>query len=436
DDPWFGSRAAGDNMQDGSGPPDPANAQLFPYSYTASEGTTGSEGSHFFQWQNKNLYPWQRLVLFPKIDYTFWKKATRQSRGLKGLYYFQNDGSGNFKLNGNGTAQDPCTWANTKTNNLGPGVYFFDSLNNQNPQNGGPGTLSPGFQWNAACFGGSFLMVGFVYLNQDSYGTTGAGAAETNVPEAAFPGEPFRDVGYPKWNLALNDWDKSCGESSTGANDGNICMSGVGDATFSYQDLNSNGQLDIVTMPAPSWTSYDPGATAHAAGGTYVVKTWKSPAQAIKDYGAACTVPGTNPATDCSEPHEPYLNFIYPTSRSGNITVGWEISNAQTRQPKKTSVTCSPTSPQSDCTSNSYDMDGGIVTDMNTLLDGILYNEGNYDSQGNADYFGSLLIQGTVSGNGTPDVWFDEKLLRGTWAPPGMPRVMVFSEQTDELSQQ
>jgi hypothetical protein len=279
-------------------------------------------------------------------------------------------------------------------------------------------------------------MTGFIYLNQDSYGTSGAGSSESLVPEAAFPSEPFRDVGNPVWSLALNDWDKSCGESSTGANDGNICMSGVGDATYSFQDLNANGQLDIVTMPAPAWNSYDPGATPHTAGSTYVVKTWKSPAQAIKDYGAACTVPGTNPGTDCSEPHEPFLNFIYPTSRTGNITVGWEASNAQTRQPKKPSVTCTPTSPQSDCTSNSYDADGGVVTDMDTLLDGVLYNEGNYDSQGNADYFGSLLIQGTVSGNGTPDVWFDEKLLRGTWAPPGMPRVMIFSEQTDELSQQ
>jgi len=112
------------------------------------------------------------------------------------------------------------------------------------------------------------------------------------------------------------------------------------------------------------------------------------------------------------------------------------VSNAQTRQPKKPSVTCTPSSPQSDCTSNAYDPDGGVVTDMSSLLDGVLYNEGNYDSTGNADYFGSLLIQGTVSCNGTPDVWFDEKLLRGTWAPPGMPRVMIFSEQTDELSQQ
>ena len=76
------------------------------------------------------------------------------------------------------------------------------------------------------------------------------------------------------------------------------------------------------------------------------------------------------------------------------------------------------------------------MTDMLTVLDGVAYNEGDYSSQGNSDYFGSLLIQGQVLGTGTPDIWFDEKLIKGTWAPPGMPRVMIFSVQTDESSQQ
>ena len=187
-------------------------------------------------------------------------------------------------------------------------------------------------------------------------------------------------------------------------------------------------------MPAAAFNSYDPGATAHAAGSTYIVKTWKSNAQAVADYGAACTVPGTNPATDCSEPHEPYLNMIYPTSAGSNVTVGWEAAGSQTRRPKNPAITCTAASPVDDCTSNAFDVDGAMVP-LDVILDGVLYNEGDYSSQGNAAYYGSLLIQGTVSGTGTPDIWFDEKLLKGTWAPPGMPRVMVFSEQTDEISQ-
>ena len=98
--------------------------------------------------------------------------------------------------------------------------------------------------------------------------------------------------------------------------------------------MNGNGKFDVVTMPSPAFNSYDPGATPHPAGATYIVKTWKSNAQALADYGAACTVPGTNPASDCSEPHEPYLNMIYPTSASANVVVGWEQTGMETRRPK------------------------------------------------------------------------------------------------------
>ena len=69
------------------------------------------------------------------------------------------------------------------------------------------------------------------------------------------------------------------------------------------------------------------------------------------------------------------------------------------------------------------------------MLNGVFYNEGDYNSQGNDHFFGSILIQGQVKGTGTPDVWFDEKLIKGTWSPPNMPRVIVYNEQTDEEQQ-
>ena len=43
-----------------------------------------------------------------------------------------------------------------------------------------------------------------------------------------------------------------------------------------------------------------------------------------------------------------------------------------------------------------------------------------------------LIQDDVIKGNGTVDVWFDEKLIKGSWAPPNMPRVIVFNEQTDE----
>ena len=199
-------------------------------------------------------------------------------------------------------------------------------------------------------------------------------------------------------------------------------------------------KFDVVTRSADAWTSYDPGATAHGAGSAWVVKTWKSIPQATADYGAPCTVPaagynGTNPAaTDCSEPHEPYMNLIYPDKSTDSVTTGWEPNGTQTFRPKVKGITCGSAPAQIDCTSNAFDLDGATVP-IDVILYGILYNEGDYHSTGNSAYYGSVLVQGTVSGTGTPDIWFDEKLIKGSWAPPNMPRVVVYNEQTDEEQQ-
>ena len=456
EDPWFGSRAVGDNLADGTGPATPTNAQCYPYAYTNNEASA-SNSPYFFQWQSTNLYPWQKIVTFPSILYDFWKKITSQARGYKGLYYFKNDGSNNYLKFGTGTSKTMVQWANTiGTANLGPGVFLFDSKTNVNPQTlaGAAKTavMAGAESWNSSDYGSSggssFLMQGFFYLNCSTYGTKGMGSSATTV-KANFPGEPFRDIGYPYWCTAAGTPvpGVSCGaanqwsECPTGS--GQICRQGAGDGIFSFQDLNGNGKFDVVTISAPAWNSYDSAVSAHAAGSTYVVKTWKSNAQATADYGANCTVPtatydGTSPgANDCSEPSEPYLNIIYPATATASCTIGWQAPASQTYRAKVLSggspVSCGPSPVPSpdDCTSNAFDLDGAVV-DIDVILDGVLYNEGDYDSTGNAAYYGSLLINGTVSGTGTPDIWFDEKLLKGSWAPPGMPRVMIFSIQTDE----
>jgi hypothetical protein len=441
EDPWFGSRAVGDNLADGSTTPvgtDPP--QCYPFDQTTNDASN-VDATYFFQWQNTNTYPWKKKVVFPAILYDLWKKIASQGRGYKGIYYFSFDkaaGSG-YKKGGIGTTKDMAYWANSLKAGpgaqLGPGVYFFDTVDGVNPQNltGGAraAQLTPSESWNAADFRGSFLMEGFVYANNTVWGTQGMGSAATTV-QANFPGEPYRDIGYPKWLAASRTWDTSCG--------GTICRVGAGDGSFSSQDLNGNGRFDVVTMPAAAWTSYDAGPIPHGAGTAYVPKVWKSDEQAKADYGAVCTVPapgynGTNPAlTDCSEPHEPYLNLLYSNNVNNPITVGWEANATQTFLKKNTGVTCSVSSEQTDCTSNAQDLDGAQAP-LPTILDGVFYNEGGYDSTGNSTFYGSLLIQGTVNGTGTPNIYFDEKLIKGSWAPPSMPRVIVYNMQTDEEQQ-
>jgi hypothetical protein len=221
---------------------------------------------------------------------------------------------------------------------LGAGVFFFDTVDGTNPQqcncaaSANP-ELTPAESWSSSVLNGDFLMTGFVYVNAKQWGTTGGGNA-SNTLQANFPGEPFRDIGSPRYDFVANAW-AMCG--------GQVCRDGAGDGVFTCPDLNGNGRCDIVTMPAPAWYSYDPAITGHAAGTTYVVKTWKSPAEATADYGAPCTLPaaiydGTNAApTDCSEPHEPYLNIIFPatdcTKGTACLKVGWEAS-AGSHSPK------------------------------------------------------------------------------------------------------
>lgn len=452
-DPWFGERAVGDNMEDGAGSFATQTPQCFPYDFSRSEAASSNQ-AFSFQWQSTNLWPSQKQVIFPSIKYDFWKRITSQARGYKGLYYFTNDGSNAYRKFGVGASKAMCTWVNSKNPaGLGSGVFFFDSKDNAtNPQllTGNPkkAALSGSEAWNSSSFGvaggPSFLMQGFIYMNVEEYGTTGVGGYATPML-VNMPGEPWRDVGYPKWDTTTSTWDTSCAAGATN------CFIGMGDGVFSYQDLNNNGRFDVVTMSSPSWDSHDTygatTATPYAAGATFVPKTWKASAQAIADYGAACTIlaagfNGTNPAAnDCSEPHEPYLNLVYTTTAGSASTQGWEANATQTFTAKittsatsNTAIACTSANTQGDCASNAHDADGPLVN-LDIILNGVLYNEGDYRSQGNVHYFGSLLIYGDVNGTGTPDVWFDEKLTKGTWSPPGMPRVMVFSMQTDEQSQ-
>ena len=113
-------------------------------------------------------------------------------------------------------------------------------------------------------------------------------------------------------------------------------------------------------------------------------------------------------------------------------------------QPKKTTpdnlptdapVTCAADdvgskAGQANCTSNAYDKDGGLAT-IHPGIQGVLYNEGDFESTGNGEYFGSVVLGRNTNPKGTANIWFDERLLKGGWPPPGVtfPRVMVTSEQ-------
>jgi hypothetical protein len=63
----------------------------------------------------------------------------------------------------------------------------------------------------------------------------------------------------------------------------------------------------------------------------------------------------------------------------------------------------------------------------------VVYNEGAYNSTGNASYYGSVVVGGVVNPNGTQEVWYDACLAAGCWPPKRIPfpRVLVTSTQIE-----
>ena len=91
--------------------------------------------------------------------------------------------------------------------------------------------------------------------------------------------------------------------------------------------------------------------------------------------------PGCVIGTNCSEPHEPYLNLIYSATNATDQKVEWEAVGSQTRVAKALTSggaipDCTNVANYPLCTSNGYDRDGGIVTNKAPILNGVLYIEG------------------------------------------------------------
>lgn len=382
--------------------------------------------SNWFQGQTQNDFPPNRdrkEILFPTIEYTFWKDLAVAGEGTEGVKYLRWVADDQFR-DSSGIVRTFRRWTNA-FHGADRGFYFFDTRNGQNPQQpGGEAFLTPDIDI-ASADGNVFTMSGFIYLNAASFGSSGVRGVSNRFN---MPGEPYRDIGYFAVDTGTGDF-VDCDAATAGVQPC-IDTSLIDNGQWDFQDLDDDG-FDIFV------------AARQGVPGTPVMPVlW---------------FPGCTPGTDCSEPHEPYLNLIYPQDAccSGLLpnpfTIGWQAT--PTRRPKERlpgATAAWPTVDASDictdatqfeyCTSNGYDRDGyadqwtattGVTA---PILDGVLYVEGDFDAQGNAVYFGSVLINGEVFGNGTLDVWFDERLIKDQWPPEDwpFPRVMVTAIKTDE----
>lgn len=133
-----------------------------------------------------------------------------------------------------------------------------------------------------------------------------------------------------------------------------------------------------------------------------------------------------------------FVNFDYPGSTANNYVIK-TTGNFETFQDPVTNIWyCTDAAT---CTSGSRTPAGvpvkdttGLPFQTDAVLNGVLYNSGTFETQGNAKYFGSVVAQrGVIDGGGTPEFWFDERLIKGEWPPKGMsiPRVVISVWQTD-----
>jgi hypothetical protein len=446
EDPWLHARAWQTLVYGNGQGTAPCNDTTNPHpcDYNNATQPVTSRYSNMFQFQNAtdtvNAGKPERLpAVFPTMDYEFWKAVAQASDNTpdSGIYYFKYVGNGttNSFQGPGGATHDVTFWLNNALdatghtrNGLQAGFYFFDTQNSKNPQFNKGGTLTPDIDINAS-IGSPFQIKGYVYLNAQHFGSTGQGSlVATDL--YAMPGEPFRDVGYRQVDPATKTFTVVGGALPTGT----YVTVGASNNVWDFQDVNNNGRFDIYINPTPQAIQRPDGSTDNV----YLPVPFYEGCN-VTDNAHSAGV--TNP---CSEPHEPFLNIIYPdpSNPKGPATFGWydpNITDAQAptyRKPKtaigtNSPIVCKHDTSADDCTSNGYDNTGALVS-IAPILYGALYNEGGYSGSGNATYYGSLLMRGSFNATGTPDVFFDECLAKGCLETQlKMQKVMVTSKETD-----
>jgi hypothetical protein len=435
DDPWLHARARGEIVVNNNKTvPCGSTTAPHPCDFATVNEVVSGRMSNLFQNQTfldtASAHPERMEVFFPTMDYEFWKTVAQSGDNQPGndLYYFKYDAVTDQFIGPAGVKKPIEQWLNAEKNGLGAGFYFFDSKNGKNPQYGKGGTLTPAIKINASV-GKPWQMQGYIYLNAENFGTSGQGnIVDDDVYQ--MPGEPYRDVGYREVDLATNDYLITGGALPAG----NYSTIGATNKQWDFQDVNDNGVFDwYVELNKLPITR--PNGAVLAANSVWLPVPWYK----------GCKVPdlskmATQVAGNCSEPHEPYVNVLYPDQGGSHdsVSIGWHNPTDVTKRQSKKRISknaveaCKSTSELRDCTSNGYDLDGALVS-LAPLLHGALYNEGGYDGSGNAVYYGAVLMRGNFSASGTPEVFFNECLARGCLESQlQMQRVMVTLYETDQ----
>jgi hypothetical protein len=245
-------------------------------------------------------------VRCPEFEYATWKSVARNG-GRNVNYLMYDAATQTFKLDGLGDPKSFRTWTENQT-----GVFFFDTADGLPPASDGS-NLTPIVGIN----GGAWNSAGFIYLNAQSFTTTGAGSPPQRYIFP--PGEPFVDLD--------ND--------------------GVYDSGEPHVNLQYNGTSFRVDQNATQTVTVD--------------------------------VDGDG------------------TDETYSTTLGRDTL--------------------------------GLPVQVNVNVYGVFYNSGEFEAQGNFTYFGSTVAKKQIgpTAAGTPNFYWDDRLVQGNWPPPelDLPRVTV-----------
>jgi hypothetical protein len=194
EDPWFYYLGGRDLADAPTSDPQP---WPFPGLPLASGGWPNHEhgpddGCH------SNVFQNMPIVTCPSFPYDVWKSIA--TGGGRDVHYFVWQDGSTFKENGVGPA---LTFRQITDNRTG--LFFFDTRDQLEPRDdngdGWSDNLTPQIQIS----GGTYGIRGFVYLNAESFRTTGNPMGRAVAFQA--PGEPYQDKNSDgQWGAGDGDW--------------------------------------------------------------------------------------------------------------------------------------------------------------------------------------------------------------------------------------
>jgi len=239
-----------------------------------------------------------------------------------------------------------------------------------------------------------------------------------------------QDIHYLVWNAGTSNWQED--GVGTGKN--------VHDWTDGQEGFWFFDTTDRLP-PDATGSNLTPKAAVGFSGGwssagfIYVNGDWDS--SGTGSGANRVIIPPGEPWEDAdldkvADPNGEYVNLTYPTSLSGTCTV---------RSPGSALAAQTGTATSANGVTYTYTTDPnnrdaqGIPFTGQVHMQGVLYVAGTWEMTGNLLVFGSVVTRkGMVTtSSGSPDVWFDERLIKGQWPPPelNLPRTTVSFWQTD-----